>query len=134
MLFRSVEENRWIWERMAHYIGDLNKQFFQYDLNEIQSLQFTGYDSSENGYYGKHIDMMYRSNGTRKLSVSVLLSDPETYEGGDLLLYTGEHPDVPPKQQGTGIFFPSWSLHEVKPVTKGMRYSLVAWTLGPKFK
>jgi PKHD-type hydroxylase len=30
--------------------------------------------------------------------------------------------------------FPSWSLHRVTPVTKGTRYSLVAWVSGPRFR
>ena len=98
------------------------------------AVQFTAYDSEEKGFYGKHIDMMYKSNGTRKLSMSVQLSEPEDYEGGSLLLYTGEEPLTLPKSRGTALFFPSYSLHEVTPVTKGLRYSLVAWFLGPRFK
>ena len=39
-----------------------------------------------------------------------------------------------PKEQGKLILFPSYVLHEVKPVTKGERYSLVAWITGPQFK
>jgi PKHD-type hydroxylase len=32
------------------------------------------------------------------------------------------------------IFFPSFMLHEVKPVTEGLRKSIVVWVEGPKFK
>jgi len=130
----DVEETRWIWQRIRDQVVSINNQFFNYDLSEIQSLQFTSYDSEEKGFYGKHIDMMYKSTGTRKLSLSVQLSNPEDYEGGSLLLHTGEEPLTLPKTRGTGLFFPSYSLHEVTPVTKGIRYSLVAWVLGPKFK
>ena len=38
------------------------------------------------------------------------------------------------KEQGTLIIFPSYILHEVKPVTKGERNSLVAWVTGKQFK
>lgn len=130
----DVQSNRWIFERLTNHIVGINKQFFNYDLTDIQSLQFTRYDGSEGGFYGKHIDMMYQGTGTRKLSVSVQLSDGGDYEGGDLLLHTRDDPERPFKQQGTGIFFPSWTLHEVSPVTKGIRYSLVAWIQGPRFK
>jgi len=130
----DVAENRWIFERMTNHITSINKQFFNYDLTDIQSLQFTRYDGSEGGFYGKHIDMMYQGTGTRKLSVSIQLSDGSEYEGGDLLLHTRDDAERPFKQQGTGIFFPSWTLHEVTPVTKGIRYSLVAWVQGPRFK
>lgn len=130
----DVDDNRWIWERIAGAVTSINNQFFNYELNEIQSLQFTAYDSEEKGFYGKHIDMMYKSNGTRKLSLSVQLSNEGDYEGGSLLLYTGEDPLTLPKTRGSGFFFPSYTLHEVTPVTKGIRYSLVAWFLGPRFK
>ena len=38
------------------------------------------------------------------------------------------------KEQGTLILFPSYVLHEVKPVTKGERNSLVSWVTGKQFK
>ena len=70
----------------------------------------------------------------RKLSLSIQLSDPSSYEGGELVLYVGEEGITVPKEQGKLIAFPSFTLHEVKPVTKGERYSLVAWITGPQFK
>jgi PKHD-type hydroxylase len=130
----DLQDNRWIYERMTEAIKTINSRFFEYELTEIQSLQFTSYDAKEKGFYGKHIDMMYNGTGTRKLSVTVQLSDPSKYEGGDLLLHTAENPEKPMKKQGMGVFFPGYTLHEVTPVTKGKRYSLVAWVLGPKFK
>ena len=130
----DIQENHWIYLRMTEAIKTINNQFFGFDLTEIQSLQFTSYDAKEKGFYGKHIDMMYKSIGTRKLSVTIQLSDPSDYEGGELLLHTGENPERPMKKQGMGVFFPGYTLHEVTPVTKGKRYSLVAWVMGPKFK
>jgi len=130
----DIQENHWIFQRMRDAIKNINDQFFNYELSEIQSLQFTSYDGKESGFYGKHIDMMYQGTGTRKLSVSIQLSDSGDYEGGDLLLHTRDDPERPHRQQGTGIFFPGYTLHEVTPVTKGKRYSLVAWVLGPRFK
>jgi PKHD-type hydroxylase len=130
----DVQENRWIFERLTNAIVSINNQFFNYDLTDIQSLQFTKYDGSEGGFYGKHIDMMYKGTGTRKLSLTVQLSDGNDYEGGDLLLHTRDDPERGFRNKGTATFFPSWTLHEVAPVTKGIRYSLVAWVQGPRFK
>jgi PKHD-type hydroxylase len=130
----DIQENHWIFQRMRDAVKNINDQFFNYDLTEIQSLQFTSYDGKEAGFYGKHIDMMYTGAGTRKLSVSIQLSSGDDYEGGDLLLHTRDDPERPHRQQGTGIFFPGYTLHEVTPVTQGKRYSLVAWILGPRFK
>jgi len=64
-------------------------------------------------------------NKTRKMSMSLILNDD--YEGGDLILYGAGKV----KQEiGSMVFFPSFLLHEVRPVTKGTRYSLVVWFLG----
>ena len=130
----DIQENQWIFQKIREAVKIINDQFFKYDLTEIQSLQFTSYDSKEKGFYGKHIDMMYTGAGTRKLSVSIQLSNSDDYTGGDLLLHTRNDPERPHRQQGTASFFPSYTLHEVTPVTKGKRYSLVAWVLGPRFK
>jgi predicted 2-oxoglutarate/Fe(II)-dependent dioxygenase YbiX len=66
----------------------------------------------------RHIDS---APGTliRKLSFTVQLSEPEDYKGGDLCLYLGDKPEVMKKEQGFVALFPSYVLHEVKPVTQG---------------
>ena len=59
------------------------------------------------------------------MSMSLTLNDD--YEGGDLILYsTG----TVKQETGSMVFFPSFLPHEVRPVTKGTRYSLVLWFLG----
>jgi PKHD-type hydroxylase len=68
------------------------------------------------------------------LSVSIQLTDPSEYEGGDLYLYDEDKGMLMNKSQGTLILFPSFVLHEVTPITKGERNSLVAWITGPNFK
>lgn len=135
-LYSDDAENFWIFEKIVKAIEQTNNEFFNYDLQEMESLQFTVYDSEEKGFYGKHIDTDHNPTrgGIRKLSLSIQLSDPQDYEGGDLLLYFGENSTKLSKSQGSGTFFPSYTLHEVTPVTKGIRYSLVAWVTGPKFK
>jgi len=75
---------------------------------------------------------------TRKLSLSLILSDPDDYEGGDFYIQTGS-PD-PEKlikmeqKKGRVLAFPSFMIHGVAPVTKGTRRSIVVWVDGPKFK
>ena len=80
-----------------------------------------------------HID---RNMGiaTRKLSLSLQLSAPEDYEGGDLELWFGGEPVKANRERGMITFFPSYVMHRVTPVTKGVRYSLVCWVSGPPFK
>jgi PKHD-type hydroxylase len=74
-------------------------------------------------------------NGTvRKLSFVIQLSDPKDYKGGELQIHLSDTPEVMKKEQGTLIAFPSYILHEVTPITKGKRYSLVGWITGKPFK
>jgi PKHD-type hydroxylase len=119
--------------RVADGIINLNSQFFNFDLFGLaEGFQFTRYDAPT-GHYGMHIDKML--NGTvRKLSLTIQLSKPEDYEGGELALQLGNEADLMPKELGKMIVFPSYVLHEVRPVTKGIRYSLVAWVTGKPFK
>jgi PKHD-type hydroxylase len=80
-----------------------------------------------------HIDKIFNST-VRKLSLTIQLSSPEDYEGGELALKFGAKANLMPKDLGKMVVFPSYVLHEVRPVTKGTRYSLVAWVTGKPFK
>ena len=126
-------ESVWIYRKITEAVSELNSKFFKFDLyGFIEGLQFTHYQAPS-GNYKKHIDR-YLGIFTRKLSLTIQLSDSSSYKGGDLLLYDSPNPRLCPKEQGKLILFPSYVLHEVKPVTKGERYSLVAWITGPQFK
>jgi PKHD-type hydroxylase len=128
-----TEELNWVYTRISQIIYDLNKKYFNFELyGFIEGFQFTHYQQPD-GKYKKHVDRGLNAF-IRKLSLSVQLSDPSSYEGGELLLHEEENPIIVPKEQGKLITFPSYIMHEVKPVTKGERYSLVAWITGPSFK
>jgi len=123
----------WAFRRVTDITLDLNQKFFKFDLFGLnEGFQFTNYQAPS-GKYGKHID---RATNTpvRKLSISIQLTNPDEYEGGELKLYDGEEPLIMDKMQGTLIIFPSYVLHEVMPVTKGERNSLVTWVTGKQFK
>ena len=72
------------------------------------------------------------TSSMRKLSVSVQLSDPNHYKGGNLefadFIGTPEQKYLRPK--GTVIVFPSFIPHQITPVTEGVRHSLVGWYEG----
>ena len=70
----------------------------------------------------------------RKISITVQLSDPSEYEGGDLQIKINAGQSDTPKGLGNVVIFPSYLLHRVTPVTKGLRRSLVLWITGPAFK
>jgi len=127
------DDSQWIFRRVTDVIVDLNSKFFKFDLyGFIEGFQFTRYDAP-GGKYDQHIDRGLNT-WTRKLSFTLQLSDPKDYVGGDLELYYGKEPIIPTKEQGFVTVFPSYVMHRVTPVTKGTRYSLVAWITGPSFK
>ena len=71
----------------------------------------------------------------RKLSFSLLLSDPDEYEGGQfqMLGYHNKMYEVPQKK-GLLVIFDSTTQHRVRPVKKGTRKSLVGWVVGPRWR
>lgn len=126
-------ESQWVFERLAHVTSSLNAQFFNFDLTGFgEAMQLTHYDQSENGMYGWHQD--YGLGPSRKLSLVLQLTDPSQYDGGNLEVMTGSEPIQVRKQRGLIAAFPSYVVHQVTPVTKGSRQSLVAWISGPRFK
>ena len=123
----------WVYQKVTDVAVNLNAQYFGFDLFGMsEGFQFTKYEAGGN-FYGPHIDKMHKSL-VRKLSITIQLSDPNDYKGGDLKLHYSNQPIIAPKSQGKLIAFPSYVLHEVTPVTKGTRYSLVCWITGKPFK
>tara|TARA_R110000803_G_scaffold14150_1_gene39428 strand:- start:124 stop:702 length:579 start_codon:yes stop_codon:yes gene_type:complete len=129
----SSDNLDWVFKKITDIVLNLNNRFFQFDIFGLnEGLQFTNY-KSQSDKYGKHIDRSL-NNVIRKLSLSIQLTDPKEYEGGELFLYEDEKGKEMKKEQGTLILFPSYILHEVTPVTKGERNSLVSWVTGKQFK
>jgi len=127
------EVTDWVFARLAGVIMGMNEAFFGFDLTAMeQGLQFTRY-AAPGEHYEWHIDRGMQT-GTRKLSLTLQLSDSDTYEGGDLELWFGGEPIKASRDRGMMTFFPSWAMHRVTPVTEGVRYSLVCWVSGPSFK
>jgi PKHD-type hydroxylase len=121
----------WVYKRIWEKLKAANEQHYKYDLTQIQSIQLTEYVEGE--HYTWHSDMSFGRNSVRKLSASLQLSDPETYEGGDLVFRT-HIIEKAPRAQGTLVFFPSFIFHCVESVTRGTRYALVCWVQGPPLR
>jgi len=129
----STDDLGWVFKKITDIVLNLNDRFFQFDIFGLnEGLQFTNYKAPSDKYK-KHVDRAVDSV-IRKLSLSIQLTDPKEYQGGELLLYENEKGIEMKKEQGTLILFPSYTLHEVKPVTKGERNSLVSWVTGKQFK
>ena len=89
------------------------------------------YEAGTNDHFRPHIDVG-STNSTRKLSFVVQLTDPNTYQGGDLVF--SDLGRSAPREQGTLIVFPSFLKHVVSPVVSGTRHALVSWLHGPTFR
>tara|TARA_Y100000589_G_scaffold320480_1_gene350450 strand:+ start:2067 stop:2657 length:591 start_codon:yes stop_codon:yes gene_type:complete len=119
---------KWLVDELGRMAIEANNKLFQLDLYGFtEKLQFTEYEG-QGAHYDWHPDI--GPNMTkRKISMVVQLSDEKDYEGGELLINTGQLL-VPSKKQGSVILFPSFLMHKVEPLRSGSRYSLVSWISG----
>jgi PKHD-type hydroxylase len=130
-------ENKNIWDKLAKVIAEVNSRYFHFDLTGFyEPIQLGVYTAEDKGHYDWHIDAFTgNKSAPRKLSMVLMLSDPSDFKGGELLLKSDR--DEPAKLdmiKGRAWFFPSYMLHKVTPVTRGVRKTLVLWVGGPPFK
>jgi PKHD-type hydroxylase len=130
-------EHRWLFERVRDCINAVNSDWFRYDLTGFEGIQFTKYShrAGDADFYRSHKDTVTLPGGTvRKLSFTIQLSDPDSYGGGEVVLYESLTDSANLSRAiGSISLFPSYTIHEVAPVTHGVRYSLVGWACGPAF-
>lgn len=133
MFIDKTKANDWIYRKLAELSVVTNSQRYNYDiLGFQQELQLTRY--SKDDFFEWHLDFGPGSISVRKLSVTVQLSDPDEYEGGDLEFMINQNIVKAPRKKGTVIIFPSFILHRVTPITKGTRQSIVGWVAGPPYR
>ena len=144
----------WIYKELHPYVHEANRLAgWNFDWERSESCQFTKYKLNQ--YYDWHCDSWdkpynrqnkFQNGKIRKLSMTCQLTDGSEYEGGELefdfrnyephmreeVKHLRQAKEILPK--GSIIVFPSFVWHRVKPVTKGVRYSLVMWNLGYPFK
>lgn len=129
----ELPEHRWVYD-LVWAIAQAANELLRYDIAPLpEKIQLACYDAREAGFFQWHADTV-PSDMTRKISISVPLNDPSEYDGGVLQLNQGT--SIIPVDQAPGIpiIFPSWLIHRVTPVTRGKRYSLVAWIRGPNWR
>lgn len=134
------DSNRFITDTVWNFVIDANRNHFGFHLDYMRDVQFTTYhgDREDGGKYDWHQDTFWLNptQHHRKLSVTIQLSEPEEYSGGDFEIDPefGILDQKEIKRRGTVIVFPSFLRHRVTPVTSGVRRSLVAWIEGPSFR
>ncbi len=143
-------DETWVYDIAWDFVNVANKNSnWNFDIDWCEKAQYTIYNEGE--YYGWHMDQFKKPysqsdpnhNGKiRKISLSLQLSDDNDYEGGDLEFCSDNQPGNDreftscndARNKGTFIFFPSFMFHRVKPITKGVRKSLVIWFLGKPYR
>lgn len=144
--------DKWLYDLFWDFLEISNREAqWRFDFDFAEDFQFTVYKPGQ--FYGWHADGVSDHSGVfkednpnfkgkvRKLSMTVNLTDPNEYEGGNLKFDFGPHSESGRfhtcneiRPQGSVVVFPSFIHHQVTPVTKGTRYSLVLWALGRPFR
>ena len=137
----DIEKEKELLELLMGYANMANRESFDIDAKWINEIQFTTYKGSakesEQGKYNWHSDVDFKNPKPfhRKLSITVQLSDPSDYSGGDFQFKKGiDELPIEAKNKGTILVFPSIYDHQITPVTDGIRHSLVTWVEGPHWR
>lgn len=124
-----------IYTEVTYKMRQINDCMWKYRVNGWEPFQYSQYDESYSGHFNWHIDVHPKFNvddpDPRKISFSVGLSNINDYDGGDFMIKIDRNEKVFKLDRGDVIAFPSWMLHKVSPVTRGMRRTLVGWGNGP---
>jgi PKHD-type hydroxylase len=132
------EEWWWLYNKLSDMIVTANNELWKFDLHSMpEQIQFTEYYATENGHYTWHQDIGPGILSKRKISITVQLSDPSEYDGGVLEMWQGGPQDSAVKAYkgaGSVFIFPSYMMHRVTPVTRGVRKSFVLWVGGSHYR
>lgn len=138
---------KWVYKNLTPIMQTANRNAgWNFEIQNSEHVQFTEYNTNQ--HYSFHSDSSAEpfvggehDGMIRKISMSVNLTDPLEYEGGEFLFKvpdgSGSYHELKPTNfgsKGSIVVFPSFVIHTVKPVTKGTRHSLVMWSCGYPFK
>ena len=125
-------ENDWIYERIWEHSNIANNELWGFDVIGFKdSAQFTKY-TAPTGKYDFHLDINGEGINHRKISIICPLNDD--FEGGGVEFKTGRDTHALSLKKGQAVIFPSFFLHRVLPITKGVRKSLVQWVSGEPYR
>jgi PKHD-type hydroxylase len=126
----------WLYEKLMDMAQEANNSLWGFDLISVdENIQYTEYLAEDGGHYTWHQDIGPDSASKRKVSITVQLSEPDEYEGGDLEMWSGGS-NITRVERGAGVvfIFPSYMMHRVTQVTKGKRRSFVLWIGGQHYR
>ena len=123
--------HHWLYHKLALLFAQANRHYGFELTGFVDALQYTVYGPEQ--HFEWHLDLGLDQTSARKLSMTIQLTEPHEYAGGDLEFVNLDAGDQG-RQLGAATFFPSYLAHRVTPVKSGVRRSLVAWGYGPAFK
>lgn len=136
---RLVKHNRQLQDdgsTQLHKLRELvDRAFKRNDLFQMAALPktmhsvlFSRYDVGMS--YGSHVDNAVMGEQTKvrsDISLTLFLSDPSTYTGGELVIESTQGEQAFKLPAGSMIVYPSSTLHRVEPVSQGVRLAAVTW-------
>jgi len=140
----SWPADHWITGLLWHFASRANETDWRYTIVASESAFLATY--GRKGFSTWHADDVLKPTDaslpsalrglTRKLSVTLMLNESSDYSGGDFRIKRegAAETELDPalfRRKGTVIIHPSYALTSVRPVTKGVKHSLVTWLLGP---
>jgi PKHD-type hydroxylase len=127
--------SQWLYELLFPLALEANEKLFHFDIDVVTDpIHYVIYPE-DGGHLDWHMDTGAYGVNKRKLAMTVQLSDPSEYDGGDFeIWFGGKESIIVPREKGDVIVFPAFCMHRVKPITRGERRCLVFWTGGRPFR
>ena len=124
----SAETREWIVARFAERMPEIAAHFGA-DVSEVEEPQFLRY--GEGDFFVAHQDgntpLMRSKDSARRVSLILFLSPRDDYGGGELLFHVGNDRQAAAAEHGSLIAFRAETTHEVTPLTRGERFTVVSW-------
>lgn len=92
---------------------------------QLSAIMFSRYEPGKK--YGSHVDDAIMGGMRADVSFTLFLSDPASYDGGELVIETPSGDDAIKLEAGSMIVYPATSLHHVSEITRGERLAAVGW-------
>ena len=130
-----MPHSKWLYDLLFPLALEANEKLFHFDLDIVTDpIHYVVYPE-DGGHLDWHMDTGAYGVNKRKIAMTVQLSDPSEYEGGEFeIWFGGQQSVVVPREKGDVICFPAFCMHRVRPITKGQRKCLVFWTGGRPFR
>ena len=125
---------KWLYDTLWPLVTQANDELFHFDIDIVTDpIHYVIYptpttpQTPDGGHLDWHMDTGSHATNKRKLAMTVQLSDPKDYDGGDFVFFGGRYKVT--KKTGSAIVFPSNFCfpHAVTPVINGDRHAVITW-------